>query len=43
MWREGSHLHDLRDGLPLLLGGVCAGGVVCTGMEDEDGVLWSFL
>lgn len=38
-----SYLHDLCDLLPLLLGRVGAGGVVCAGVEDKDGVFWSFL
>ena len=37
------HLHDLCDLLPLLLGRVGAGGVVCAGVEDEDGAFWSIL
>lgn len=38
-----AYLHDLCDLLPLLLGRVGAGGVVCAGVKDKDGVFWSFL
>lgn len=37
------YLHDLCDLLPLVLGRVGAGRVVSAGVEDEDGVFWSFL
>lgn len=42
-WRNLRYLHDLRDLLPLLLSWVSTSGVVCTCMEDKDGVFWSFL
>ena len=35
--------HNLSDHHPLLLRGVCAGGVVGTRMENKDGVLWARL
>lgn len=37
------YLHDLCDLFPLLLGWVSACRVVCTSMEDKDGVFGSIL
>lgn len=41
-WRGdgATHLHDIRDLLPLLMRGVDAGGVVRAGVKQHDAVSW---
>lgn len=41
--QQTQYHHDFSDLLPLLLCGVCAGGVMGTGMEHEDGTFWTTL